>query len=141
ITVFSTVNTLRGFSRAVHRRAGAALRANARRRHGVDASCNACRTSARFEKTHETRCFLRVACGRNRTARKAAVHAAGANDASAQVYGDCRSTSGEPEISGAAQARLRKTAQPGRPSDAGREQLQTKLRPSRTPVTNRIGDR
>src|SRR3546814_18340444 len=35
---------------------------------------------------------------------------------SAKVYGDCRSASDEPRISGAVQARLRKTAQARRPS-------------------------
>jgi len=105
------------FSRTVRRHAGAVPRANVPPCSGADASRNACTTPVRFEKVHETRCFLQSTCERKRTARNAAVHVVHADDASAKVYGDCRNTSTGPGISGAAQARLRETAQAGRPPD------------------------
>src|SRR3546814_17008484 len=76
ITVFSTVNTLVMFSPTVSRRHAAVSRTNVPHRRGVDASRHACTTPVLFEKAHETRCFPRSPCWRQRTVRKAATQVA-----------------------------------------------------------------
>lgn len=127
------------FSATVSRRSAAVPRTDVPHRRGIDAPRHARTTPSLFEKVHETRCFSRSPRWQARTVRNATAHAAHIVGMSAKVYGDCRSASGEPRISGTAQAGLRKTAQARRPSEHPAANSPDRPRPSRWSVMHRSG--